>query len=224
MIDKVLILACDRPEYLEKCLKAAEGIAPVFVLLDKPANKERLAGHHDCKKILRSTKVEFETNKSSLGCTSSMFKLLDTVMPGEIVLILEDDIILNEDSKEGIEELLKSDELRRDFIIKLSSFYWGWITNFDTIQKIESFRLQDVDELCGDEKEQTIRIFQQEKIPFLWDKFYEEAAKYCNVQIVESSTALAHNIGQDSSLQANDKQQGHAAIFIDGEFKEVVKL
>lgn len=77
-VDRILLLTCDRPDYLiqsiDRILKL--GIEVVAVL-DKPSNLEKIKAWKECEKILKSNNIKFIKNKENIGCSNSMYLLLD---------------------------------------------------------------------------------------------------------------------------------------------------
>lgn len=205
-IDRILLLACDRPEYLEKCLERILKLGVEIVcVLDKPSNLERIKDWKLCKKILELSGIKFISNKENLGCSNSMYLLLDQRIKG-INLIVEDDVVLKDEFDLFVENYKESS----NFILKLSSYYWGWIADDITIDKFKAFRNQENEKVSKEFKKTTawkaIEIFQKSNTYFPFDELLDICAKYHRINVY-TGYSMSNNIGEISS-RLNNKNEG----------------
>lgn len=228
MINRILLLACDRPTYLLQTLKRALMLnVEIVCVLDKPSNGN-LEGWEKCKEILKRKKIITIQNNESLGCTRSMFSLLTQYKKG-INLILEDDIVLSNDFESEIQETLKSIDQAKPFIIKLNSFYWGWLANDIALDIFDKFRNQNVDSIRNSNKTdwKAIEIFQKQDCKFFWDELFDKSLKYTDINSFKTEKALTINIGEDSSRLNNSESNAanpHFVLFKNGKISKIGEI
>lgn len=204
-VDRILLLTCDRPDYLiqsiDRILKL--GIEVVAVL-DKPSNLEKIKAWKECEKILKSNNIKFIKNKENIGCSNSMYLLLDQRTEG-VNLIIEDDIILKDEFDLFVENYKESS----NFIMKLSSFYWGWLADYIAIDKFKAFRNQENEDVSADFKKTTywkaIEIFQKSNTFFPFDELLDTCIGFKKINEIKGLD-LTVNIGEISSRKNNKKE------------------
>ena len=229
MIDKILILTCDRPDLLSMSLDSIPFDCEKIAVLDKPTKEERIEKWKSCEAILNEKNIPTIKNKQNKGCTPSMFSLLKRRVKG-VNLILEDDIVLVEDFVEKIMTILDEIDQSKPFIIKLSDFYWGWIANDLAIDLFEEFRETDVSNVKykDDIDYKAIRIFQHQRCNFPWDEIIGSAIKFCDINLIQCEESLTKNIGiKDSSRIKNTiglVKTANFAMFKNGQLHEIGKI
>ena len=223
-IDRVLLLACDRPDYLKQSLKRVLDLGvEVVAVLDKPSDLARIKYWKKCEEILKKSGVNFIKNKENIGCSRSMFLLLEQRHEG-INLIVEDDIVLADTFESEIEKF----QADGSFIVKLSSFYWGWLASGLALDTFKAFREQDnsvVDKKQMDSiKWKTIEVFQKSNTFFIWDEFIDTCASFCKITMLYLPNQT-ENIGVVSSrLRSKSEGTFKTALFKNGVLIELNEI
>lgn len=220
-IDRILMLACDRPDYLKDSLARALSLGvEIVAVLDKPSDLSRIKDYKRCEAIIKTAGVTLVKNKENLGCSKSMYLLLEQRHPG-INLILEDDIVLKDDFD------VSNLELKSPFFMQLSSQFlaWGWVADGTALDIFKSFREGNNDVI--DKKKintsewKAQELFRQIEAFQPWDEKILKCANFCNIKI-KSGFDLTNNIGEKSSRKAS-KSEGKMkyAIFKNGTLFQV---
>lgn len=215
-IDRILLLACDRPEYLEKCLGRVLKLGiEIICVLDKPSNLERIKDYKKCADLLKKNNINFIKNKESLGCSPSMYLLLDQRHEGNN-LVVEDDVILKDEFDAFIENYKECS----NFILKLSNYYWGWVADSVSIDKFKAFRNQENEKVDSKFKKTTywkaIELFQKSNTFVPFDELFDTCAEFTKIKI-HSGFDMAINIGKESSRKHNKREVGaKKALFKNG--------
>lgn len=230
MINKILILACDRPEYLKQVLESiSEFDCEKFILIDVPSNPVRLKGHRSLLKLVKKSNIPYEVNDISLGCSESTFKLLDYRVEG-VNLFLEDDIVVNVNSKDILHKIIKNADLTIPFVIKLNQYCWGWVANDLFIDKFKKFRTTD--EILTDTdfdffySQEAFNAFREHNTKFIWDQIIDYYIGLSKIKLIQTNPSLTINIGEESSRLNNfeKKDDLKVAVIIDGVFQELKQL
>jgi len=230
MINKILILACDRPEYLKQVIESIVDFdCEKFILIDKPANPIRLKGHKTLLKLVKKSNIPYEINEIPLGCSESTFKLLDYRVEG-VNLFLEDDIVINVNTKDILHKTIENIDLTIPFIVKLNQYCWGWIANDLFIDKFKKFRTTD--EILTDTdfgffySYEAFKAFRENSTKFIWDQIIDYYIGLSRVNITHIQPYLTSNIGTDSSRLNNEEKSSNTtiAVIIDGVFQELKQL
>lgn len=220
-IDRILLLACDRPDYLKQSLARIMQLGiEIVCVLDKPSKLERIEDWKKCETILKVAGINFIKNKENLGCSKSMYKLLDQRQDG-INLIVEDDIVL----KEEFESFISDKEMKRPFVLRLSQYCWGWIADGEALDIFKAFR--NSDNTVVDKKQlntiewKAIEIFQKTDTFFPFDDLLDKCINFAKINLAEGFD-LTVNIGELSSRKQN-KSEGivKTALFKNGVLIEV---
>lgn len=215
-IDRILLLACDRPEYLEICLERVLKLGiEIVCVLDKPSNLERIKDWKKCVKLLEENKINFIKNKENMGCSPSMYLLLNQRHEGNN-LVVEEDVIL----KDVFNTFIENYKECSNFILKLSSYYWGWVADSVAIDKFKSFRNQENEKVDSKFKKTTywkaIELFQKSNTFVPFDELFDTCAEFMKIKI-HSGFDMAKNIGEISSRKHNKKEVGaKKALFKNG--------
>lgn len=230
MINKILILACDRPEYLKKVVASiAQYNCEKFILIDKPANPTRLNGHKLLLKFVKKLNIPYEVNEIPLGCSESTFKLFDYRAKG-INLFLEDDIVVNVNSKDKLYETIQNIDLMNPFVLKLNQYCWGWVTNDLFLDKFKKFRTTD--EILTDTdfgffySYEALKAFRENSTKFIWDQIIDYYIGLSRTNLIQTEPYLTSNIGTDSSRLNNSEKNSNTtvALIINGVFQELKQL
>ena len=204
-IDRILLLACDRPDYLRDSLARCMTLGiEIIAVLDKPSNLGRIQDWKKCEAILKTAGVFFIKNSDNLGCSNSMYLLLDQRHEGNN-LVIEDDIIL----KDSFESEIANLEFAKPFIAKLSLHYWGWVASGCAIDRFKQFRNKDntvvSKKMLQSLEYQAIEIFQRNNTFFPWDELLNTCSKLSGIKVHEGFD-LAENIGEFSSRKQNKSE------------------
>lgn len=205
IIDRILLLACDRPDYLIQSIDRVLKLGiEIVAVLDKPSNLEKIKAWKECEKILKSNNIKFIKNNENVGCSNSMYLLLDQRSKG-VNLIVEDDIILKDEFDLFVENYKESS----NFIMKLSSFYWGWLADDIAIDKFKAFRNQENEDVSAEFKKTTywkaIEIFQKSNTFFPFDELLDTCIGFKKINEIKGLD-LTVNIGEISSRKNNKKE------------------
>lgn len=220
-IDRILLLACDRPDYLKQSLARIMQLGiEIVCVLDKPSKLERIEDWKKCETILKVAGINFIKNKENLGCSKSMYKLLDQRHDG-VNLIVEDDIVL----KEEFEEFISDKEMKSPFVLRLSQYCWGWIADGLALDTFKAFR--NSDNTVVDKKQlntiewKAIEIFQKSNTFFPFDELLDKCIYFTKINQAKGFD-LTVNIGELSSRKQN-KSEGvvKTALFKNGVLIEV---
>jgi len=223
-IDRILLLACDRPDYLKQSLARIMQLGTEIVcVLDKPSKLERIEDWKKCQAILKTAGVNLIENKENLGCSMSMYKLLDQRHDG-VNLIIEDDIVL----KEEFENFISDKEMKSPFILRLSEYCWGWIADGLALDTFKAFRNSDntvVDKKqMGTVEWKAIEIFQKSNTFFPFDELLDKCINFTKINQAKGFD-LTTNIGEFSSRKQN-KSEGvvKTALFKNGVLSKIDEI
>lgn len=140
----ILLICYNRPEYVKKVLdslKFIKDIDNLFISVDAPKNDD----FND--KILVERTIEIineykfankyvSYNQVKLGCKKHVHFALkwvnDNVDNENLLFVLEDDILLNENTQKRID--LSENYKDQFFVLKFNRYFWGWISNKKTIE------------------------------------------------------------------------------------------
>jgi len=221
----VLILAFDRKDALEFSLESLIknfNVNKIWFYVDKFYDKETNKAQQELLKYIDSLEINKEVLRSNinLGTQKAMKEALKWMSKSsEKFLVLEEDIILSEKSKEFFEvnkELLSKNN---PHIIKLGMFYWGFFANKTAIDKMTSIDLGNVTDNEYNEIYKQKKVFKnifhfwlvREKYKrngvFPWDDEFDMTAKMLDVTITRplNPTTLHFGEGKSSRLVREKK-------------------
>jgi hypothetical protein len=221
----VLILAFDRKEALGVVLEslfANFNVGKIFFYIDKFYDKETNTNQKELINFIDSLGIEKEVlrSKENLGTQKAMKKALEWMCENNnSFLVLEEDIVLTQESCEFYKinkHLLDSENPE---IIKLGMFYWGFFANKIAIDKMLQINLASVTD------EQYVNIYKAKNVykniqhfwlvrekyrrngVFPWDDEFDMTSKMLDVNVTRplNPTTLHFGEGKSSRIAREKK-------------------
>lgn len=222
----VLVIGYNRPNYLSKVIDSLKIIEPIQVLFsfDHPIDEEdqyKVENSITLAENFTHPQKKINVENSKLGCKGHVMKALKWALEetkNDFILILEDDIVLKENSFDGLKEFMET--YNEPQVLKLNQYFWGWMVHKDVLKELLKGIKEFVTEYIecdynvlklNDFKNKYHGIFKDTNnvviimeplksgIYLPWDEEFYLVIKFKGILEVKSNIFYSENIGNESS-------------------------